>query len=90
MTVSSQANEKALNETVGHLTVEKARLDRDLSTRQLIADQEIMLVQQSKASVEAANASLRQDLLVVVPAYAIVRRFADPPWQGEHPSRFGP
>lgn len=60
--VICQANEKALNETVGHLTIEKARLDRDLSTRQLIADQEIMLVQQSKASVEAANASLRQDL----------------------------
>ena len=59
---SLQANEKALSETVTQLTIEKARLDRDLGTRQLVADQEIMLVQQSKASVEAANASLRQDL----------------------------
>ncbi|GHJ85790.1 hypothetical protein NliqN6_2192 [Naganishia liquefaciens] len=57
-----EANEKALSETVTQLTIEKARLDRDLGTRQLVADQEIMLVQQSKASVEAANASLRQDL----------------------------
>jgi hypothetical protein len=39
-----------------------SRKNRDLGTRQLVADQEIMLVQQSKASVEAANASLRQDL----------------------------
>lgn len=62
LTYPLQANEKALSETVTQLTIEKAQLDRDLSTRQLVVDQEIMLVQQSKASVEAANASLRQDL----------------------------
>ena len=62
LTYPLQANDKALSETVTQLTIEKAQLDRDLSTRQLVVDQEIMLVQQSKASVEAANASLRQDL----------------------------
>jgi hypothetical protein len=46
------SNEKALSETVTQLTIEKARLDRDLGTRQLVADQDVNPVLKKDADLQ--------------------------------------